>query len=60
MPPEIASLEGEHCEVFEQVTMRHSPHVRIPVSLQVGLSHLRILSVRTDQSCVRPVSDKQH
>jgi len=30
--------------------MRHSPHVRIPVSLQVGLSHLRIISVRLDMS----------
>ncbi|KAF8270977.1 hypothetical protein EI94DRAFT_1797570 [Lactarius quietus] len=43
------SLEGEQCEVFEQVTMRHSPHVRIPVNLQVGLSHLRIISDKAQQ-----------
>ncbi|KAI0306901.1 hypothetical protein B0F90DRAFT_1915023 [Multifurca ochricompacta] len=43
------SLEGEQCEVFEQVTMRHSPHVRIPVSLRVGLSHLRIISDKAQQ-----------
>ncbi|KAH9030143.1 hypothetical protein EDB85DRAFT_1456161 [Lactarius pseudohatsudake] len=43
------SLEEEQCEVFEQVTMRHSPHVRIPVSLQVGLSHLRIISDKAQQ-----------
>lgn len=43
------SLEGEQCEVFEQVTMRHSPHVRIPVSLQVGLTHLRIISDKAQQ-----------
>ncbi|KAH9981838.1 hypothetical protein BJV74DRAFT_778311 [Russula compacta] len=43
------SLEDEQCEVFEKVTMRHSPHVRIPISLQVGLSHLRIISDKAQQ-----------
>ena len=43
----LASLEDEQCEMFEKVTMRHSPHVRIPISLQVGSSHLRIVSVCT-------------
>ncbi|KAI0265102.1 hypothetical protein BC834DRAFT_880157 [Gloeopeniophorella convolvens] len=43
------ALEEEACESFGQVTMRHSPHVRIPVSLQVGLSHLRIISDKAQQ-----------
>ncbi|KAF8506037.1 hypothetical protein F5888DRAFT_1937943 [Russula emetica] len=43
------SLEDEHCEEFEKVTMRHSPHVRVPISLQVGLSHLRIISDKAQQ-----------
>ncbi|KAI0291754.1 hypothetical protein BC826DRAFT_969907 [Russula brevipes] len=46
---QLAGLEGEQCEVFEKVTMRHSPHVRIPISLQVGLSHLRIISDKAQQ-----------
>ncbi|KAI0065862.1 hypothetical protein BV25DRAFT_1988944 [Artomyces pyxidatus] len=36
--------ESENSEAFEQITMRHSHHLRMPVSIEVGLSHLRIIS----------------
>ncbi|KAI0040644.1 hypothetical protein FA95DRAFT_1647858 [Auriscalpium vulgare] len=38
------SLEQEQCDQFDEITMRHSHHMRMPVSIEVGVSHLRIIS----------------
>ncbi|TFK46902.1 hypothetical protein OE88DRAFT_1666689 [Heliocybe sulcata] len=41
------SLEGEQCEEYRDVTMRHSQqHMRIPVVMNVGATHLRITSLK--------------
>ncbi|KAA1466679.1 hypothetical protein DENSPDRAFT_831556 [Dentipellis sp. KUC8613] len=37
-------LEQEVREQFTGITMRHSHHMRMPVTIEVGLSHLRITS----------------
>lgn len=41
----IASLEDERREVFTEATMRQSHQMRMPVTLEVGVSHIRITSV---------------
>ncbi|TFY83118.1 hypothetical protein EWM64_g893 [Hericium alpestre] len=40
------SLEDEEREEFGEITMRHSHHMRMPVTIEVGLSHLRITSAK--------------
>ena len=40
-----AGLEQEECEQFQYVTMRQA-HIRMSVTLEVGLTHLRITSVK--------------
>ncbi|TFK62722.1 hypothetical protein BDN72DRAFT_964371 [Pluteus cervinus] len=41
------SLEEEQREVFREVTTKVMPHVRMPIILEVGSTHLRITSVKT-------------
>jgi hypothetical protein len=40
-----ASLEQETCQIFRDVAMRQDHQMRMPVVLEVGVSHLRITSV---------------
>ena len=40
------SLEAEPRTRFDEVTMRHTHPMRVPVSLEVAQSHLRITTVR--------------
>lgn len=39
------SLEDERREVFTEATMRQAHQMRMPVTLEVGSSHIRITSV---------------
>lgn len=57
------SLEGEPCDIFDDVTVRQAHPMRVPVQLQVAQSHLRITTVSplvTKQSTpfVNPLSDE--
>ncbi|EMD40361.1 hypothetical protein CERSUDRAFT_148314 [Gelatoporia subvermispora B] len=51
MPPlqYAEDLEREPCEVFRDVTMRHTHPMRIPVTLNVAMSHLRITTTKAHQ-----------
>lgn len=40
------SLEGEPCDIFDDVTVRQAHPMRVPVQLQVAQSHLRITTMK--------------
>jgi hypothetical protein len=42
----VASLEHESNMVFTEVTMRQAHDIRMPVNMEVALTHIRITSVR--------------
>lgn len=42
-----ASLEQESNMVFTEVTMRQAHDIRMPVNMEVALTHIRITSVRS-------------
>ncbi|OCH94514.1 hypothetical protein OBBRIDRAFT_722708 [Obba rivulosa] len=42
-------LEREPCETFREVTMRHTHPMRVPVTLNVAPSHLRITTTKAHQ-----------
>ena len=41
----LVSLEDERREGFTEATMRQSHQMRMPVTLEVGVTHIRITSV---------------
>jgi neurofibromin 1 len=41
----LASLEQETCQIFRDVAMRQDHQMRMPVVLEVGVTHLRVTSV---------------
>ena len=45
-----ASLEHETNIPFTEVTMRHAHDIRMPVNMEVALTHIRITSVRSFDS----------
>jgi hypothetical protein len=50
-PPSLSQCitveqEAEEVQEYEEVYMRHHHPMRVPVTLQVGNSHLRIITVR--------------
>lgn len=49
----IASLEQETNMIFTEVTMRQAHDIRMPVNMEVALTHIRITSVRSFDPDIR-------
>lgn len=47
MTRNVASLEHESNTAFTEVTMRQAHDIRMPVNMEVALTHIRITSVRS-------------